>query len=291
LEGGRSNHPEVSYALGEGLVGKAARDRIVTVRGRNDKGLDGNRSSGPDNPALWMAAPVTVRDNLVGVIAIGQVRHQTGDEAKLIKVIADIAGVALLNQASLGEAKQEANTDPLTGLNNRRFFFDKAQRCVEKSLRDDNPISVFLFDIDNFKSYNDANGHDKGDILLKELAGLIRQVTRKSSVVARYGGEEFIVLLPGISRDEAFVYADRLRHRISCHPFPHRENQPLGCVSISGGVAAYPTDGGSIDEIIRLADAALYEAKSAGRNRVVQHTPFLFSDSASETADQLDFDI
>jgi diguanylate cyclase (GGDEF)-like protein len=267
------------------LVGKAARDRIVTVRGRSDKGLDGNRWAGQDNPALWMAAPVTVKESLIGVIAIGQLRDQTGDEAKLIKVIADIAGVALLNQASLGEAKQEANTDPLTGLHNRRFFFDKAQRCVEKALPDESPISVFLFDIDNFKAYNDTNGHDRGDILLKELAGLVRQVTRKSSVVARYGGEEFIVLLTGISKDEAFVYADRLRHRISSHPFPHREGQPLGCVSISGGVASYPMDGGSIDEIIRLADAALYEAKSGGRNRVVKHTPFLFSDAAAETAD------
>jgi diguanylate cyclase (GGDEF)-like protein len=285
LGGSRNNHTEVSYALGEGLVGKSARDRIVTVRGRSDKGLDGNRSAGQDNPALWMAAPVTVRDSLVGVIAIGQVRDRTGDEAQLIKVIADIAGVALLNQASLGEAKQEANTDPLTGLANRRFFFDTAQRCVEKSLRDESPISVFLFDIDNFKAYNDTNGHDRGDILLKELAGLVRQVTRKSSVVARYGGEEFIVLLPGILKDEAFVYADRLRHRISCHPFPHREGQPLSCISISGGVASYPIDGGSINEIIRLADAALYEAKSAGRNRVVKHTPFLFSDAAAETAD------
>jgi len=155
---------------------------------------------------------------------------------------------------------------------------------VEKSISDGSPISIFLFDIDNFKHYNDTNGHDEGDSLLKELSLLVREVTRKNSIIVRYGGEEFIIMLPGISKEDAFVYAERLREKVANHPFPHREKQPLGCVSISGGIASFPTDGDSIPKVINLVDKALYQAKSEGRNRIVMFKPFLFSEP--ETGDQ-----
>jgi diguanylate cyclase (GGDEF)-like protein len=216
------------------------------------------------------------------VIGIGKVTKQTGNEGNFMKMIADVAGVVLMNQALLGETKHNAETDPLTGLYNRRYFFQMVRQAVEKSRRDYSPISIFLFDIDHFKHYNDTNGHDAGDMLLKELSKVILEVTRKTSVVARYGGEEFIVLLPGIQKEGAFVYAERLRETISSHPFPHCNTQPLGCLSISGGIASFPADAGSIKEIISLADAALYQAKSDGRNKVIKHKPFFFSEAEVE---------
>jgi diguanylate cyclase (GGDEF)-like protein len=225
---------------------------------------------------LWMAAPVIFKDKLLGVIGIGDIENPVGNESDLLRMIADIAGVALINQITLDEAQHKANTDPLTGLNNRNYFFQMAQHYVEKSIKDESSISIFLFDIDNFKHYNDTNGHAAGDKLLIELSQLIRETTRKEATIARYGGEEFIVMLSGITNKEAFLYAERLREKIAQYPFLHREKQPLGFVSISGGIASFPEDGDSIHKVIQLADMSLYRAKSEGKNRVLSHKLYSF---------------
>jgi diguanylate cyclase (GGDEF)-like protein len=279
---GQNQEGQISYALGDGVVGMAAHNRMIMINRFDKKGSPGRKDIQSSDSGLWMAVPIIFRDSLLGVIGIGEIKNAIGNEGDLIKMIADIAGVALLNQALLGEAKQEANTDPLTGLNNRRYFFKMAQNFVEKSIREGSPISIFLFDIDHFKHYNDTNGHGEGDNVLKEISKLLQGASRKTSAIARYGGEEFIVMLPGISKEDAFLYAERFREKISTHPFPHREKQPLGCVSISGGIASFPTDGDSIRKVIQLVDAALYQAKSAGRNRIIMHKPYLFSDPATE---------
>ena len=281
---GQAPEEQISYALGEGLVGMAAQDRMVRRREHLDKRYIVRKDDHHDNSPLWMAVPINFKERLLGAIGIGQVKDPIGNESNLIKMIADIAGVVLLNHFLLGEAKQRANTDSLTGLYNRNYFFHMAQNFVEKSISDGSPISIFLFDIDNFKHYNDTNGHDEGDSLLKELSLLVREVTRKNSIIVRYGGEEFIIMLPGISKEDAFVYAERLRENVANHPFPHREKQPLGCISISGGIASFPTDGDSIPKVINLVDKALYQAKSEGRNRIVMYKPFLFSEP--ETGNQ-----
>lgn len=273
---------ECTYTFGEGLVGAAAKDRMLRMTENMPKSRIEELDAKQGKSNIWMAAPIIFSDSLIGVMGIGKVTTQTGNEGNFMKMIADIAGVVLMNQALLGETKHKAETDPLTGLYNRRYFFQMAQTAVEKSIRDYSPISIFLFDIDNFKHYNDANGHDAGDRLLKELSRITLEVTRKNSVVARYGGEEFIVLLPGVQKEEAFTYAERLREKVCSHPFPHGDMQPLGCVSISGGIASFPTDASSIQATISLADTALYQAKSDGRNKVIKHKPFFFSEDEVE---------
>jgi diguanylate cyclase (GGDEF)-like protein len=277
---------EAQRAIGEGMIGIAAQQRMIQLR-EHFKKMQGSKETVQDiDSHLWMAVPIQFKDRMLGVIGIGSVTHPAGNEIDLMKMIADIAGVALLNQTMLGEAKHKANTDSLTGLNNRNYLFHMAQNYVEKAIREGTPISLFLFDIDNFKHYNDTNGHDDGDRLLQELSEVVRTVTRKNSVIVRYGGEEFIVMLPGINKEDAFIYAERLREKIALYPFAHRETQPLGYVSISGGVASFPFDGESIYKVIQLADMALYKAKAEGRNRVIMHKPYLFSESETEK-DQL----
>ena len=273
---------EEKRAIGEGIVGITAQQRMIQTREHFNK-MHGSKGTGQElDSHLWMAVPIQYKDRLLGVIGIGAISHPVGNEIDLMKMIADIAGVALLNQTMLGEAKHKANTDSLTGLNNRNYLFHMAQNFVEKAIREGTPISLFFFDIDNFKHYNDTNGHDDGDRLLQELSEIVRTVTRKNSVIVRYGGEEFIVMLPGITKEDAFIYAERLREKIALYPFAHRETQPLGYVSISGGVASFPFDGESIYKIIQLADMALYKAKAEGRNRVIMHQPYLFSESETE---------
>ena len=277
-----SSMEEEQRAIGEGMIGIAAQQRMVMSREHFQK-MQGLKETVQEiDSHLWMAVPIQFKDRMLGVIGIGAVTHPAGNEIDLMKMIADIAGVALLNQTMLGEAKHKANTDSLTGLNNRNYLFHMAQNFVEKAIREGTPISLFLFDIDNFKHYNDTNGHDDGDRLLQELSEIVRTVTRKNSVIVRYGGEEFIIMLPGITKEDAFIYAERLREKIALYPFAHRETQPLGYVSISGGVASFPFDGESIYKIIQLADMALYKAKAAGRNRVIMHQPYLFSEAETE---------
>ncbi len=254
--------------VGDCLVGRAARFALVQTRSRNGNTTPPDDSGCPDLD-LSMAAPVKCRGQLLGVIGIGKLTAETGNEKTLLRLIADIAGFALMNQNQLREWKNEATTDPLTGLFNRRYFYHRAREAAERSIREDIPVSFFIFDIDNFKHYNDRNGHPAGDALLREMSRLVQNVTRKSSLIARFGGEEFIVMLPEISKEDAFIYADRVRQVIAEHPFPFADAQPLGCLSISGGVATFPEDGESINSVIDRADQALYRAKASGRNRIL----------------------
>ncbi|MEW6054612.1 MAG: sensor domain-containing diguanylate cyclase [Nitrospirota bacterium] len=268
---GSTQQEETSCALGEGIIGAAAKHRFLMVTehfSRNHPSLTPGKEQ-----QLSMAMPILFKDSLLGVIGIGRIESPSGNEGDLLRMIADIAGVALINQTALNEAQHKANTDPLTGLNNRNYLFKMAQHYIEKSVRERTVLSVFLFDIDNFKHYNDTNGHGAGDQLLRELSQLIRDATRRQSIIARYGGEEFIVMLPEISREDALQYAERLRETIAHHDFAYRAKQPLGFVSISGGVACFPQDGDTIHKVIEHADIALYRAKSMGRNRILLYEP------------------
>jgi diguanylate cyclase (GGDEF)-like protein len=267
----KNQQEQVSYALGEDLIGAAAEHRFIFMREHFKKLYPQQQSNKDSKSELWMAVPIIFKDRLLGVIGIGEIEDPIGNESDLLKMIADIAGVALLNQMMLNEAQHWADTDSLTGLNNRNYFLKMAQYHMERSLREGTVISFFLFDIDNFKHYNDTNGHNAGDKLLIELSQLISASSRKSSTVARYGGEEFIVMLPGLSKEDSFIYAERLREKISQYPFQHKEKQPLGFVSISGGVASFPEDGDSINKVIQHADMSLYKAKAEGKNRIFIH--------------------
>jgi diguanylate cyclase (GGDEF)-like protein len=130
-------------------------------------------------------------------------------------------------------------------------------------------LSIFLFDIDNFKHYNDTNGHLPGDKLLQELARVVQDAIRKDDILGRFGGEEFLLILPNTSLAQAMGAANKVREAIAARKFPFAERQPLGMISVSGGVAEYPQDGVDTAALLRAADAALFEAKAQGRNRVV----------------------
>jgi len=267
----KGQQEQISYAIGEGLIGAAAEHRFIMMREHLNKLYPKQLDNAKSKSELWMAVPIIFKDKVLGVLGIGEIEDPIGNESDLLKMTADIAAVTLLNQIMLNEAQHWANTDSLTGLNNRNYFFKMSQYYMDRSLRDGTMISFFLFDIDNFKHYNDTNGHNAGDQLLIELSQIIRESSRRNSTVARYGGEEFIVMLPGIAKEDVFIYAERLRETIAQYPFQHMEKQPLGFVSISGGISSFPEDGESINKVIQHADTLLYQAKSEGKNRVLFH--------------------
>jgi len=167
------------------------------------------------------------------------------------------------------ELERLANTDYLTNLYNRRRFFQAAEDEFAGAIRSRNPISITLMDLDFFKRINDTYGHMIGDQILIHIAKIIRMHCRVSDVAARYGGEEFIILHPSIDRQNAFQVAERIRKGVEAKPYKFEEDEIN--VTISAGVVdtQIRSDVKRIDDILGLADKALYHAKDAGRNQVV----------------------
>jgi len=169
-------------------------------------------------------------------------------------------------QQHVQQVRQLAVTDPLTGLANRRHFNEELEREVARHQRFDSPMCLLFLDIDHFKRVNDTYGHPEGDEVLKGLASTLTATVRTVDLVCRHGGEEFAVLLPSTNLDAAVAVAERIRTAVSDTPMG-REGTIR--VTLSAGVAAFPEDGTLADELLEVADARLYRAKEAGRNRVV----------------------
>jgi diguanylate cyclase (GGDEF)-like protein len=269
---GSKKKEKVSIEYGVGLLGTAMENKVTFSR----TAFQCSKCTETDD-GIDIAAPILFKGELIGMIGIGNIKSSSGNERRFISMVADFAGVALQNCEHLETAQKEANTDELTGLYNRRYFFERAIEAAQKALNYNSPLSIFIFDIDHFKKYNDTNGHAEGDYLLKELSRLLRENSRGINIIARYGGEEFIVLVTNTDKNGAFIYAENIRKLVENHPFKNREKQPNGYVSISGGVATFPHDGDTIDLVVKHADEALYISKKSGRNMVTRYEPFHFS--------------
>jgi diguanylate cyclase (GGDEF)-like protein len=171
----------------------------------------------------------------------------------------------------LGRFRILASTDELTGLFNRRRFFEELEREFQRHRRYGSALSLMMLDIDHFKRINDTLGHQAGDIVLREVAQLLAASVRRTDTVGRYGGEEFASLLPETRRDEAIEVAERFRAIVEARAFQYGEQRVTVTVSIGISIAGEATD--TEGALIRAADDALYRAKSEGRNRVVCWEP------------------
>jgi diguanylate cyclase (GGDEF)-like protein len=270
---GTDRKKSVEIMLGEGLIGKAASLKTIISRGHPGINVSENEQAGTDT-----VAPIVFTESLLGVIAVGEMKNVSGSEKRFLAMLADLAAIALNNIRTFEAVSEEAIKDALSGLYNKKYFIEEATERLHSSASYDFPFSIFIFDIDHFKNYNDRNGHVQGDFVLKELGRLLRENTRSTNIVARYGGEEFILFLQNTPKDAALKCADNIRRLIETHDFPHREKQPLGFISISGGVATFPFDGSTLEEIIRRADEALYAAKASERNCVMCYEPKFLSE-------------
>ena len=156
--------------------------------------------------------------------------------------------------------------DHLTGLQNRRYFYEHANRFLTLAKRLKTPVSLIYIDLDYFKQINDTYGHTCGDQVLKKFASILKQINRESDIVSRFGGEEFVLLLNSTSTQNAIKIAKRIQETIKNHNFIFEENKIN--ITISIGIASYTEDYQDIDKLISLADKALYSAKNKGRNRI-----------------------
>jgi diguanylate cyclase (GGDEF)-like protein len=161
--------------------------------------------------------------------------------------------------------KQLAYLDGLTGIFNRRYFELRVAEEIERARRFETGMAVIMVDIDQFKHLNDEFGHILGDEVLRQVSSIFHQQLRKIDVVCRYGGEEFAILLSQTNPHHALNVAEKLRSLVECWQFPGVPRS----VTISAGAASYPEHGTMRDELVKAADAGLYLAKQAGRNRVL----------------------
>lgn len=248
-----------------GFVGRAV-DAATTSTAvvRSDEALPGE-----PGPLALLVAPLVAARQVLGAIVAGRrgERLFAEDHEGAMRLLALTAGAAVEAARLHGWTAELAELDELTGLYNRRRLQSDLGRAIGARSADDRPVAFAMVDVDHFKTFNDTHGHPAGDVALREVAALLRASLRDSDVAYRFGGEEFSVLLPGTGADEARLVAERIRSSVEGRAFPGEEALPGGRLTVSVGLAVGAR--GDARALVEAADAALYEAKRAGRNRVV----------------------
>jgi two-component system cell cycle response regulator len=264
---------EFSVAPGGGLA-HALRDGLPVLLDEYGADIEFLRGLGASRVAV---APVDILEKTHGILVVDNVfsgRPLDAEDVAMLGLLANSIGLGITNLHLNKQAQKLralAERDELTGVNNRRNLMTLFKKEIDRSRRHGANLSVAMVDIDYFKSFNDTYGHQAGDDVLRVIAQVLVSASRDIDVVGRYGGEEFVVLLPETTIEQAIVYADRLRARVELRGQDLRtrfnKTRPL---TISLGVTqAEPKAGDDVERIIERADEALYEAKEAGRNRVI----------------------
>jgi diguanylate cyclase (GGDEF)-like protein len=272
--------------IGRGEIGFAAQVQRVMDRHAFDLEPPEHRSR-IDAIALPgfrpdIVAPLVVGERMVGALAVAALPSPPPEVKQVLRLIAQVAAAAVHQAARCTEMRLTASIDGLTGIFNKACLTRRLSESVQVARDAGGVFSVLLFDIDNFKHFNDRNGPQAGDRLLRSLAGLVQANIRRGTLFGRFGGEEFLLVLSGAAKDKALAAAYNLRRLIAEHPFECAEHQPLGCVSVSGGVATFPEDGLDSAALLRSAHEALYDAKWSGRNRILPAAPQYLASHAQE---------
>jgi diguanylate cyclase (GGDEF)-like protein len=237
--------------------------RLNDVAGRDDyQLLDKNTHS-------VILVPLTAHGRVSGLLVAEAVEASafSSRDEQLLSVVARSAGLALENAELHKRTEELSIIDELTGAYNYRYFVQKFQEEKKRAVRYDLPLSVIMVDIDWFKKLNDSYGHEVGNIVLKSLAQTIKKCVRDVDIFSRYGGEEFVVILPQTPQAEAFHIGGRIREQVEKTLI---DTGPAGKlkITVSVGVSSYPENGKSEEELVSIADQAMYQAKGSGKNLV-----------------------
>jgi diguanylate cyclase (GGDEF)-like protein len=207
-----------------------------------------------------------------GTWSEGHADGSTGQIDQVAVAVAEHLALALANLRLRETLRTQSIRDPLTGLFNRRYMEESLEREFRRAERRGHPVGVIMLDLDHFNHFNNTFGHQAGDTLLQAFGELIKNQVRAEDIACRYGGEEFTLIMPeaplGVTVDRAEHLLNQVREmRVA------QRGRPLGAVTMSAGVAAYPEHGGTAEALIRAADMALYRAKGEGRDRAVVADP------------------
>lgn len=223
-------------------------------------------------PSAYLCTPLVAQGKALGVLYVstapGAPPHGlTEAKQRLAEAVAAQLGLGLANVQLREILRSQSIRDPLTGLFNRRYMEETLEREIHRARRNRSSMGVLMLDLDGFKQQNDTFGHDAGDALLREVAGLLQSNLRREDIACRYGGEEFVLVLPEASLDDSRRRADQLRQAVKRLRVSHGD-QLIGPVTVSMGVAAFPDHGTDGETLLKAADTALYAAKRGGRDRV-----------------------
>jgi len=221
---------------------------------------------------LYMCVPMIAQGELLGLLHIAQPElassHLNEAHQRLAETVSEQIALALANIKLRQTFQDQSIRDALTGLYNRRYLDDTLERELYRADRNQVPVGILMVDIDHFKQFNDTYGHAAGDVVLQKLGQFLNDYIRKGDIACRYGGEEFTLILPGAALEVVEKRAEVIKNNVKKLIVKH-DNQNLGIITLSIGVACFPEHGPQFKEVLRAADTALYTAKRQGRDRVV----------------------
>jgi diguanylate cyclase (GGDEF)-like protein/PAS domain S-box-containing protein len=222
----------------------------------------------------YLCVPLTVQGETLGVLCLIGVSSAKAEgpasQKSLAVTVSEDIKLSLFNLRLREKLREQATRDPLTGLYNRRYLEESLARELHRANREGASLCVAMLDLDYLKQFNDTFGHEAGDRVLRELGRVLRDKLRKSDISCRFGGEEFVLVLPGSTLADARQRVEQLRLLVKGLQVRH-DDQILGRLTVSAGVAASPEHGSTPAELIHAADEALYSAKQAGRDRVLSY--------------------
>lgn len=214
-----------------------------------------------------LCVPLIAQGEAIGLLSFQNITPETAPSRAYLELMAEALGLALANQRLRDALLEKALFDPLTGLRNRHHLEDTLRTQMAQAMRNHEPVSCLMIDIDHFKSINDRFGHEAGDQVIKSVASIVQRAVHDSGLAFRYGGEEFLAILSGANEDVAQACATDIFN--SVHELSLRYGlSEIGPVDVSIGIASYPQHAQS-DSLLRAADVALYRAKELGRARIV----------------------
>ncbi len=264
--------PDLALRLGEGISGLVAQTgQAMLVPDASAESRFLEQECFPQQHGSFICVPLRIKGREVIGVLNAQKPEPHGfslGDMDLFQAVANQVAAALENAQLYQRTKELSARDDLTGLFNRRHFFDNLEKEIQRARRYRRVFSLLMLDLDDFKGYNDTHGHLRGDDALKEVARLLLANSRRADVVGRFGGEEFVVLLPEINKQGAAVVAEKMRAAVEQYSFFGRETQPGGRLTVTLGLVTYPVDSEEGLELVDLADRALYAGKQQGGNRV-----------------------
>lgn len=268
-----NNHiMDMSFRVGEGVTGETvASGEAIYVKDTTKEERFLHYKGEQIVEGSFLSAPLIFKKNIMGAINFHRPEEDAflDEEIRLLKLVANQIALAIENAKLYTKARELSVKDELTGLYNRRHFQTVLQIEWKRAVRFHRSLSLLMIDADHFKKLNDTFGHLQGDKILKELSALLKRNIREIDTVARFGGEEFIILLPDTDKKGSLSVGEKLRKIVEGHRFFETASQPAIPTTISVGVSSYPDDVRELDDLIDHADIALYDAKDAGRNRVI----------------------
>ena len=224
----------------------------------------------------FIAVPISAGDEVLGVLCVADRLDDapfTRDDLTTLRTLTAPAALALARERARRDAEgfaRAAVTDPVSGLFNRRYFHERLEEELDRARRHNTTVALLMIDIDNFKGINDRFGHLAGDLVIRGVGDILKRSVRRFDLCTRFGGEEFAIVMPGSGPENSAPVAERIRQRIEAFRPPDTE---LADLRVTASIGMAVSQGASVRELIARADQALYEAKQAGKNRLVEWKP------------------